>query len=192
MTTEAEFVEIAHPHSWLLVADNLHAQAVALNGARGHSFTGRLDAKGAVQGRWDTTNRSVFLLGGFALENCIKGFLVYENPQWISNGRLSKQLRSHSLTELASKAHNLPYPQRGRWVLEAFEDGLESWARYPCGLTAATPGEEGILTERLWSGYLRLMRAYGRRLQGMLKRTWRGPHGFEGHFKFSGQFFDTE
>lgn len=78
MTTEAKFVEIAHPHRWLLVADNLHAQAVALHGARGRSFTGRHDATGAVQGQWNTTNRSVFLLGGFALENCIKGFLVYE------------------------------------------------------------------------------------------------------------------
>lgn len=190
MTTEAEFVKAAHPHSWLLVADNLHAQAVALYGGRGRSFTSRLGGTGVVQGQWDATNRSVFLLGGFAMENCIKGYLVYENPAWISNGRLSKQLRSHSLTALASKARNLPYPQRGQWVLQAFEEGLESWARYPCGLTSVVPGEEGILTERLWSGYLRLMRAYGRRLQSMLKRTWRGPHGFEGHFKFSGRFFE--
>lgn len=189
MTAEAKFVEAAHPHSWLLVADNLHAQAVALRSERGRSYTGRINGNGTVQ-EWDATNRSVFLLGGFALENCIKGYLVYENPQWISNGRLAKQLRSHSLTALASKAGKLPYPQRGQWVLRAFEGGLESWARYPCGLTAATPGDEGVLSDRLWSAYLRLMNAYGRRLQGMLKRTWRGPHGFEGHFKISGRFFE--
>src|SRR5699024_6263222 len=126
----------------------------------------------------------------FALENCIKSFLVYENPQWISNGQLSRQLKSHSLTALASNTQQLPYPQRGRWVLDAFEEGLDSWARYPCGLTATASGEEGVLTEHLWSEYLNLMRSYGIRLQSMLERTWRGPHGFVIHYEFSEQFLE--
>src|SRR6516162_9077364 len=30
---------------------------------------------------WDRVDKSIFLLGGFALENAIKAFLVYENPE---------------------------------------------------------------------------------------------------------------
>lgn len=185
MKAEDRFVEAAQPHSWLLVADNLHEQAVAVHNARGRSFISRLDGDGVVQGKWDATNRSVFLLSGFALENRIKGFLVYENPQWISNGRLSRRLQSHSLTDLASKAQRLPHPRRSRRVLKAFEEGLESWARYPCGLTASTPGEEGVLTDALWAEYLQLTNAYRHRFQDLLARRWRGPHGFDVWLDFS-------
>lgn len=185
MTPEDEFVEAAQPHSWLLVADNLHKQAVALHDARGHSFISHLDGEGVIQGKWDATNRSVFLLSGFALENRLKGFLVYENPQWISNGRLSRKLQSHSLTDLALKVQNLPYPKRGQRVLQAFEEGLESWARYPCGITASTPGEEGVLTDSLWEEYLQLTHGYRSRFQGMLEHRWRGPHGLDVRLEFS-------
>ena len=49
-------------------------------------------------------DKSIFLLGGFALENAIKAFLVYENPDWVSGGRLSRNLKTHSLTKLQAKA----------------------------------------------------------------------------------------
>lgn len=190
MSTESNFVTQAHPHSWLLVADNLDKQAKELYDNRNRSFLAQIGPNGEEVGRRDAVNRSVFLLGGFALENAIKAFLIYDNPHWISNGRLSKQLKSHSLTKLAAKSRLLPYPNRLKWVLKTFEEGLESWARYPCGLSAGENDDEGIMTEQLWHGYLKLMQAYKRKLKKLLRYEWRGPHGFVGTFVFSGELFE--
>jgi len=87
MSTEADFVMKAQPHSWLLVADNLHTQAQELYTQRNRTYITQSDGSGNQIGKWDGVNRSIFLLGGFALENAIKAFLIYEKPGWISNGR---------------------------------------------------------------------------------------------------------
>jgi hypothetical protein len=178
------FAERAQPHEWLRVAGSLHCQAVRLR-RQTSGLIIQSDGKGNELGRWNAENRSVFLLAGFALENAIKAFLVYENPSYISNGTLARTLRSHSLTKLAALSAEIPFKSR-TWVLRRFEAGLESWARYPCGVTATDPTDEDVLTERLWSGYLRVMRAYGRRLMELLGELWRGPHGFEGRWTFGG------
>ncbi len=185
-----EFVAMqANPHAWLLVADNLHSQAVKLYDVRGTERLIRTDAAGKST-VWQHTNRSVFLLSGFALENAIKAFLVYENPSWISNGSLSSRLRSHRLIELQSLSKLIPYKQRSKTVLMGFEAALESWARYPCALSYSDRSDEIQMQERLWNGYLRLMRAYGRRLMVLLEKGWSGPHGFYGRWEFQGDFLD--
>lgn len=176
--------EMANPHSWLLTADNLHEQAVALRGQWGRSLItfNRLNVESIT---WDSVNKSVFLLGGFALENAIKAFLVYENPILISQGTLGRKLRSHSLTSLQKKSTLIPYKNRYLGVLQQFEDGLDSWARYPCGLTADTSKHEAKLQDELWAGYLRLMVAYRKRLRALLSsKLWHGPHGFSGRWTF--------
>jgi hypothetical protein len=128
--------EFANPHSWLLTADNLHEQATAIYAGRAHSsITTKVDANNIILQQTRGIDKSVFLLSGFALENAIKAFLVYENPHWVSNGRLSKNLKSHSLTTLQSRSKLVPYKARHISILKAFEDGLDSWFRYPCALT---------------------------------------------------------
>jgi hypothetical protein len=134
----------------------------------------------------DSVNKSVFMLGGFALENAIKAFLVYENPILIAQGTLGRKLRSHSLTSLQKKSTLIPYKNRYLGVLRQFEDGLDSWARYPCGLTADTSKHEGKLQDELWAGYLRLMEAYRKRLRALLSaKLWHGHTDFQGggHFR---------
>jgi len=186
---DSEFVDYANPHSWFLVSDNLHTQATAIYGTGGDSFITRSRAGGIVEVRYDQSHKSAFLLAGFALENAIKGFLVYENPSWVANGRLSKHLRSHSLTKLQAKSKLIPYPIKYRSVLEGFEDGLESWARYPCALTAAETKEEAVLSDRMWAGYMILMRSYGNKMIRLLSAGWKGPHGWHGRFEIKKGFF---
>ena len=99
------------------------------------------------------------MLGGFALENALKAFLVSENPEWISNGRLSRKLRSHSLITLQQQIKRVPFKKSLLRVLLEFEEGLDSWARYPCGLDASRSGHQTVLTEKSWDGYLTLMAA---------------------------------
>lgn len=187
-----EFVtNYANPHAWLLSADNLHEQALSIYTKRDGALLILRRANGATK-KWERVNKSVFLLCGLALENAIKAFLVYENPQWISNGKLARNLRSHRLTSLQAKSKLIPLKKRSQLVLRRFEDGIDSWARYPCGLSVEASRDEASIERRLWSEYLYLMRAYGKRLQVLLsKELWRGPHGFEGRWTFQGDYLSS-
>lgn len=183
-----DFVEFANPHAWMLVASDLHCQSINLRKNSYKSYITRI--KKYELKRWNSTDRAVFLLSGFALENAIKAFLVYENPEWISGGVLNKSLRTHSLLELQSKSNIIPYKKRYLWVLEKFESGIESWARYPCALKFDRSIDFPILGDDLWLGYTRIMKAYGRKMTKILSLYWEGPHGWSGHYKFTGNFFD--
>lgn len=182
------FVQVAHPHSWLLVADNLYEQSVTLYDRHPLGKTIQRDASSSIIGEWASTNRSTFLLAGFALENAIKAFLVYEHPEWVSNGVLARPLRSHALVDLSKQSSLIPWKKRGPTILSKFEQGLESWARYPCALYSAETEAEQNLPPVLWAGYLGLMRAYGRELMALLEQGWNGPHGVSGNFEFQGTY----
>src|SRR5262249_19170911 len=133
-------------------------------------------------------DKSIYLLGGFALENAIKAFLVYENPAWVSNGRLSRSLRSHSLPRLREQSKLIPYKKSYGYMLESFASGLDSWFRYPCALTAEDTKEERQLLDNLWDGYGKVMRAYGKKLRTLLNIGWNGPHGTYGRWEIRGAF----
>lgn len=180
--------DYANPHAWLQMADNLHEQAAEMYRRRSRSsiLTMR-NAKGEVLREARGVDKSVFLLGGFALENAIKAFLVYENPHWISNGRLSGELKSHKLTVLRGRSKLIPYKRTYTHVLEAFESGLDSWFRYPCALTMQDTKEGQNLYDHLWLGYTKLMSAYGKTLVTLLDREWKGPHGSHGSWKVRGE-----
>lgn len=182
-----EFEEIANPHSWFLVASELHEQAKLLRHATTSKIT-RRDFLGSNSRTWNTSNRTVILLAGFALENIIKAYLIYEHPNYIRNGFLSKNIQTHKLTELARNSTFLPYQSQGSVTLKYFEEGLESWARYPCGLNWAQTKEQNILSDKLWNNYRWLMRAYESRFKKLLLKGWKGPHEFEGSFDISGSW----
>lgn len=179
----AQFVQdFANPHSWLLTAENLHEHATALYATRDRSSRlMKLGPNKVVLQETRGVDKPVFLLGGFALENAIKAFLVYEHPSWISNGKLARNLRSHSLTELQNQSSFIPYKKQYLWVLQAFESGLDSWFRYPCALTVEESKQERELYRTIWDGYQRVMHAYGKKLVQLLDKGWNGPHGYAGH-----------
>jgi hypothetical protein len=176
----------------MLVADNLYEQSVALYHRFPSGRTTLKDRSGAVVGEWPSSSRSTFLLAGFALENAIKAFLVYEHPQWVSNGVLARPLRSHKLVALSQKSLIIPWQKRGPAILSRFEQGLESWARYPCALNATETEVEQNLSAALWSGYLGLMSAYGKSLMALLQEGWGGPHDVCGRFEFQGSYLGAQ
>lgn len=190
--TDYEFAQAAHPHSWMLVADNLHEQSIALYHRFSSGQTTYRDGSGIVLGEWPSSSRSTFLLAGFALENAIKSFLVYEHPEWVSNGVLARSLRSHELVVLSQKSSIIPWQRRGLGILARFENGLESWARYPCALHAHETDAEQNLSPDLWADYLGLMRAYGKSLMALLQQGWDGPHGVSGYFEFQGSYLGAQ
>jgi hypothetical protein len=180
--------DYANPHAWLLTAENLHEQAAIMYSRRaGSSILTQRNAKGEVLQETRGVDKPVFLLGGFALENAIKAFLVYEHPHWISNGRLSGELKSHKLTPLRDRSKLIPYKKTYTHVLEAFESGLDSSFRYPCALTVQDTQEGRNLYEDLWNGYTKIMSAYGKKLVTLLDKGWKGPHGSHGYWKVRGE-----
>lgn len=185
-TSEREFINQAHPHSWLLTADLLHQQARFLweRGPRG--IVSRYDGQGKMEQRKPEKNQAVFLLAGFSLENVIKAYLIYENPSWISQGRLNRKLQSHRLTKLAEHSIFIPYKRKYKNVLLIFESGIESWARYPCGLDVNTRFNEQNMDETLWRRYKFIARAYAKRMENLLERGWTDPLGTSGRFEFRG------
>lgn len=126
---------------------------------------------------WDNTNRATFLLCALALENAIKAFLVYEHPEWVSDGYLHPEVCSHALVSLSARSSLIPYRKRDRSILAAFEEGNESWMRYPCGRRADDVEPERTMSDRLWTGYARVMAGYGTKLMRLLAKGWSGPHG---------------
>lgn len=182
------FVEAANPHQWVLTADSLHEQAVALYRRRKEGGLLILHAPDGASVAWDNTNKATLLLCAFALENAIKAFLVYEHPAWVSGGYLHPEITSHRLVQLSGKSTMIPYQRRDEWVLAAFEDGNDSWMRYPCGRRADCVQSERQMTMKLWAGYERVMRGYGTKLMRLLGQGWEGPHGWKASWEMRGDF----
>lgn len=180
-----QFEEYGNPHAWFLVASELHEQAKLLKSSN-QSQISRIDCAQNSNSSWNTSNRSTFLLAGFALENILKAYLVYEYPQFIKGGFLANGIKTHKLTKLARKSTLVPYKLRSINTLKYFEDGLESWARYPCGLNWAQTKEQELLKEKMWKNYLWLMKSYEVRFKKLIAKEWKGPHTFNGLFIIEG------
>lgn len=185
------FAEMANPHGWLITADNLFEQCARLQAQKGR---GMISFAGPTHRRltWDVVDRSMFLLGGFALENAIKAFLVYENPSFVRDGRLAKELRSHRLVDLKRRSRTIPMPTRGEPIIAVFEEGIETWSRYPCGLTAHQTDHQRWFTPELWEAYCNLMRRYGQKLQQLLNKGWVGPYDKGCTWEFSMPLLDID
>lgn len=125
---EKSFASAAHPMNWYEVAKLMHQNAHALHNMPQGLVT---YSDGVNSITRPTSNRSVFLLAAFALENLIKAFLIHENPQYIKGGKLSRQLlNAHSLSKLQKKCKKIPSPKRTLHVFETLEVGVNSWARW--------------------------------------------------------------
>lgn len=187
-----KFEEEANPHQWFLTADLLHDQAVELYARRGQGILTQTGPHGVLRGQWSTTNKATFLLCAFALENAIKAFLIYEHPAWISDGHLHNEVCNHKLVALSRKTSLIPYARRDLWVLARFEEGNESWMRYPCSRRASDLQMEPQLHDQLWNAYLRVMRGYGLKLMRLLGRGWKGPHGDFGTWQIAGSYLGAK
>ncbi len=177
-----KFANAAHPMNWYEVAKLMHENAYIL-----HTYPqGYVTHSNGIESITSpASNRSVFLLAAFALENLIKAFLVYENPHYIAKGKLSKKLlNAHNLSELQKKCKKIPSPKRTRHVFETLEVGINSWARYPCATSVEWESKERIVTPEFWKTYNHVFNLYSQRLEQLLSKKWKGPYGIAGHVVF--------
>ena len=170
-----EFASAAHPVNWFEVAKLMHENAQALHDMPQGIVSYSDDKKTITR---PTSNRSVFLLAAFALENLIKAYLIYENPTYIEGGKLSGQLlNGHSLSKLQKKCKKIPSPKRTAHVFETLEVGVNSWARYPCATSIQRETEEKAVTPEFWAAYSQVFELYSRKLEQLLAKKWKGPYG---------------
>jgi hypothetical protein len=169
------FADIAHPLNWYEVARLLHQNAHSLHNMSQGLVTYRSGTNTITR---PTSNRAVFLLAAFALENLIKAFLIYENPKYIQGGKLANQLlNGHSLSKLQKKCNKIPSPKRTLHVFETLEVGVNSWARYPCATSVHKETPENIVTPELWKRYNHVFELYSQKLEQLLSKKWKGPYG---------------
>lgn len=181
--TNREFASAASPLNWYEVARIMHENAQVLHCAR-QGTVSYVNAGTRVTRR--SSNRPVFLLAAFAMENLVKAYLIYENPHYIEGGKLSRKLlNGHSLSKLQKECRKIPQPKRTLGVLETLEVGVNSWARYPCSTAHERETWERTVTPEFWTEYNRVFDLYGARLEQLLSRKWKGPYGEVGFVEFT-------
>ena len=170
-----KFSQAAHPLNWYEVAKLMHENAKSLHEMPQGTVTFNDGVKSITT---PTSNRSVFLLAAFALENLLKAFLIFENPKYIEGGKLANQLlNGHSLSKLQKRCKKIPSPKRTRHVFETLEVGVNSWARYPCATSLQRETEERVVTPEFWQCYNDVFERYSKKLEQLLSKKWKGPYG---------------
>ena len=134
-----EFIRDACPSSWLEHAEELrdaaeliwkrHDDGLRVGITLDSAFTPVDDAR-----RFSEVSRTYMLLAGFALENLIKGLLVYQDPSHVNRGVLSDDLKSHNLVTLASKLKGLALSPAERQFCHTATSAIPYWGRYPIPL----------------------------------------------------------
>lgn len=70
------------------------------------------------------------LLAAFALENILKGYVIFKEPNLVANGKLDGVLKSHALLTLAERACVDLTAEESRFCVLASSAAV-SWGRYP-------------------------------------------------------------
>ena len=170
------FAQAAHPMNWYEVAKLMNESAHILHDSPQGQVIRRMQGGQQIVRR--ESNRPVFLLAAFAMENLLKAYLVMENPRYIEGGRLARQLMNgHGLVKLQTACKSVPAPKRSRFVFEVLEKGVNSWARYPCATAAERQSDELAATPEFWSAYTRVFELYCLRLEKLLSKRRRGAYG---------------
>src|SRR5262249_60095661 len=87
------------------------------------------------------------LLYAYAIENVLKGLIVFKRPDLIREDKLHGELQTHDLNKLAEKAKVTVDQQHERPVLEALTHLSISAGRYPIALEPSddTPNPNALL-----------------------------------------------
>jgi hypothetical protein len=176
------FVRDAMPAEWLNYAEELLESAEILWTQQEKGL--RAEAIGTGDGlqpgihvlqqtrRVSSISRSYILLAGFALENMIKGLLVAQDPSLITGGKLSRDLKSHSLLGLVAKVKGLSLSEDEKQVCQVVQDAIPYWGRYPIPLEYNGVLPEVAVDDEFRSVVLALHFRLGKRLHGLIRNGW--------------------
>lgn len=128
----------ADPIFWKAKAEQLHRSALVLaevfvedcDALRRHVAEQEENGHSSIQVNYPATLDQFVLLAAFALENMLKGFVIFKEPELVANGKLEGILKSHALLALAERANVSLTPEENRFCMLASSAAV-SWGRYP-------------------------------------------------------------
>jgi hypothetical protein len=172
-----EFVRDACPSSWLECAEELRDAAELIwerqeDGLRvGITLTADFEALNEPR-RISKVSRTYMLLAGFALENVVKGLLVFADPSHVNVGVLSDELKSHNIATLASKIRDLKLSDGEETFCRNATDALPYWGRYPIPLRKGQVSPEIGIDETLRQAFLSLFDRLAYQLYWAVRDGW--------------------
>jgi len=119
-------------------------------------------------------SRTWLLLASFAIENLIKGLLIAQNPMYISNGRLSRELTNHKLLNLARSINGISLTSEEQDLLNILETCIPSWGRYPIPISIDEIRTEVIITDKIKLTFKTLFIKYNNQIEEILTQEWKG------------------
>jgi hypothetical protein len=172
-----EFVRDASPGQWLEYAEELRDNAELIWSHEDESLRLRVVANAEPYAVGDPfrvsgVSRTYLLLAGFALENVLKGLIVLDDPCHINTGVLSRELKSHNIEVLASKARNLILSEDENEFCSLVTAVIPYWGRYPIPLDKNRIMPEVGMTEARRHLFLGLFDRLAHRLYWAVRDGW--------------------
>lgn len=133
-------------------------------------------------------SRPYILLAGFALENLIKGLLVFQNPSHITSGKLSKELKSHKIVKLIKKIDGMELDDTEERFCQIVQDAIPYWGRYPIPLEYNDIMPEIGIDVELREAFLRLFSRMSKNLFEGIRDGWDSGAGSKIDFYFHDTF----
>jgi len=122
-------------------------------------------------------SRTWLLLAGFALENLIKGLIIAQNPPYISNGKLSRKLATHEISNLALSIKDMSLSEDEENLLKILEKCIPSWGRYPIPIHIYELSPEINATDKIKETFETLFDKFYNQIEEIITGKWKGPHG---------------
>ncbi len=164
------------PGRWQEVAIELHDAAMCLwlrCNESSITYHGKESDKSKT-----AMSRPFALLATFALENIIKGILIYEREINITeNGPTLKGHSKHKLDQMAAKISGCQLTTQETELLEMLQSGSNSWTRYFHGTRPNDVKEEYVLQQHV-DTFDSLYNKFEDYLLPLLEPPgWQGPSG---------------
>jgi hypothetical protein len=158
----SKFIVDGAPGEWLSFAEELMESAEVLWKQNDGSIRSEIihDKIEVLESRKVSgISRPYFLLVGFAIENLLKGLIVFDDPSTITSGKI-KRIKTHKITNLIKEINEINLSEEEIEICKKIEEAIPYWGRYPIPLEAAniTPdiGITPELREIIKSMYSRL------------------------------------
>lgn len=170
------FVMKAAPNNWVDYADELRNSMEYLWERESWGVKIEYDKIDGYNEK-SLISRTWLLLAGFAIENLIKGLIIAQYPSYISNGKLSRELRTHKILNLAMSIEGISLSSEEQNLLKIFEKCIPSWGRYPIPIDIEEISAEVNATTKIKVTFETLFDKFNIQIEEILKQGWKGPHG---------------
>ncbi|MFO7744819.1 MAG: hypothetical protein R6V36_05485 [Psychroflexus sp.] len=176
-----KFVQRADPSEWCEYGNEIKETLDILWEQKNNYLKLSYDGSRGLTIKKPSISRSWLLLSSFAIENLLKSTVIYEHPEYISNGRLSSNLTHHRLTDLAEDIRSIKFSDEELELISELEECLPSWGRYPIPkkVDKLKLDAEIIASDDFKEKFDHLFLKLDLHIYESIKKGWSGPHGYK-------------